>query len=184
MLLNKKLVFLLVCMLACTVCLSALAVEYTTVNNLFTITYDENLYLLDDFTYLNENTSDYQWLYMLYLPEKDVVVDVEMEYMPEFEGVTLYTASEATYAQYVDATLDLFSDYHIQLLDTITVSEQNIPFYIYSKEDADGAYITAETIVNGWAIQFSTYHNESGEMDASLLTVVQEIVSTFKPVIP
>lgn len=177
----KKFLALLLCVLMCAASCSALAVEYNA-NNIFTVTYDENTYAIDNSSYLEENTSEYIWLFMLYNEGADAVVDVAMEALPEFAGLSLFSATAEERNGYVEATLDIFSDAGIKLLDTITVSDLQIPFYIYSLEDENGAYITAETVVNGWAINFSTYHMATSEADDALLNVLEEVVTTFQPV--
>ena len=177
----KKFLALLLCVLMCTASFTALAAEYKA-GNIFTITYDENAYVIDNSTYLEENTSDYIWLFMLYNEANDTVVDVAMEALPEFAELSLLSATAEERNGYVEATLDIFSDASIKLLDTITVSDMSIPFYIYSLEDENGAYLTAETVVNGWAINFSAYHMESAEADIALLNVLAEVVKTFQPV--
>ena len=177
----KKFIALLLCVLMCAASCSALAVEYNA-NNIFTITYDENTYAIDNSSYLEENTSEYIWMFMLYNEQADAVVDVAMEALPEFAGLSLFSATAEERNAYVEATLDIFSDANIKLLDTITVSDLQLPFYIYSLEDENGAYLTAETLVNGWAINFSTYHMATSDADSALLNVLEEIVTTFQPV--
>ncbi|MBE5793067.1 MAG: hypothetical protein E7323_00095 [Clostridiales bacterium] len=177
----KRFLALLLCVLMCAACCSALAVEYNA-NNIFTITYDENAYAIDNSTYLEENTNEYIWMFMLYNEASDAVVDVAMEALPEFADLSLFSATAEERNSYVDATLEIFADANIKLLDTITVSDIQIPFYIYALEDENGAYLTAETVVNGWAINFSTYHMATSDADDALLNVLEEIVKTFQPV--
>ena len=178
----KKLVSLLLCVLLCALSCTALAVEYNA-NNIFTITYDEEAYAFDNQTYLNENTSTYSWMFMLYQEALDVVVDVEMEYVEEFRDLTLFSATAEERSRYMAATLDSLSDQNIQLVDTFTISDLNIPFYLFSMTDSDGSYLTAETVVGGWIINFSTYHTENPNADEALLSVMEEIVTTFAPIV-
>lgn len=177
----KKFLALLLCVILCTAACSAMAAEYNA-NNIFTITYDENAYAIDAATYLEENTDEYIWLFMLYKEEADAVVDVSMEALPEFADLSLFSATAEERNAYVEATLDIFSDAGIKLMDTITVSDLQIPFYIYALEDENGAYLTAENVVSGWAINFSTYHMATADADDALLNVLEEIVTTFQPV--
>lgn len=177
----KKLLSLLLALLLLTAAGLACAEEYNA-NGIFTITYDENLYQFDNRTYLSENTDQYVWLFMLYQPQEDVVVDVCMEYLEEFEDLTLFTAPAEDRQKYVNATLDAFTDQNIKLLDTLTVSDYDIPFYVYSLEDSNGGYLIAETVVSGWGIQFSAYHQDSKDLDDALLKVLEEIMTSFRPV--
>ena len=177
----QKLISLLLCLVLCVTAGTAAAVEYNA-GSVFTITYDENAYAFDNTAYLEENTNEYIWMFMLYQLEKDVVVDVSMELVPEFAELSLLSATAEERSAYVNATLDSFSDAGIKLVDTITVSDLDIPFYVYALEDENGDYLTAETIVNGWAINFSTYHMNTAEADDALLNVLEEIVSSFVPV--
>ncbi len=178
----KKLLSLLLCVLLCTAACSALAVDYNA-NGLFTITYNDDLYLFDNRTYLEENNDHYIWMFMLYQPDVDTVVDVCMEYLEEFDGLTLFSAPAEDRQKYVNATLDAFADNGIQLMDTLTVSDYDIPFYVYSLEDENGEYLIAETLVSGWGIQFSAYHQEDGDSTDNLMAVLEELLNTFQPVI-
>lgn len=177
----RKLLSLFLCLVLCAFICSASAAEYSA-NGIFTITYDENAYAFNNSAYLEENTSTYIWLFMLYHQAEDVVVDVDMEYIPEFEDLTLFSATTGERSNYVNATLDAFTDQDIKLMDTFTVSGMNIPFYVYSMTDEVGVHLTAETIVDGWAINFSTYHMDTTEADDALLNVLEEIVTSFVPV--
>ncbi len=177
----KKFACLLVCVLLCAACLTASAAQYNA-GNLFQITYDETLWQLDDVTYLEENTGDFKWLFMLYRADQDILIDMAMEALPEFEGLSLFSATTEERTAYVEATMDVFQDNNIKLMDTITVSELDIPFYLYSLEDADGAALMAETVVSGWALHFTAYHQDSTQLDDDVLTALDEILGTFVPV--
>lgn len=177
----QKLISLLLCLVLCIAVYTAAAVEYNA-GNVFTITYDENAYAFDNTAYLEENTREYIWMFMLYQLENDVVVDVSMEMVPEFADLSLLSATSAERSAYVAATLDSYSDAGIKLVDTITVSDLDIPFYVYTMEDENGDYLTAETIVGGWAINFSSYHMKTAKADDALMHVLEEIVGSFVPV--
>ncbi len=179
----KKSVFAaLLALLMCALCLPALAVEYNAAG-VYTIQYDENAYRMDDTTYLEENTEDYVWLYMLYNGTTDVFIDAALEQIPDFEGLTLFTADAQSRSSYLEATLDAFADQSIKYVDTITVSDYQIPFYVYTMEDEDGSFLYAETIVNGCAIHFNANHPEGGGISDTLLAALEELLLTFAPVL-
>lgn len=179
----KKTFLAALVLLLCSLCLPALAVEYNA-GGIYTIRYDENTYRIDDTAYLNENTDEYSWLFMLYNQQEDIFIDAAMELIPEFEGTTLFSADAQTLSDYLAATLDAFADQDIQHLVTITAGGRQIPFYVYSMTDEDGSFLYAETVVNGCSIYFNVNHPNSSQLSDALLPALEELLITFAPVIP
>lgn len=179
----KKTILAALVLLLCCLCLPALAVEYNA-GGIYTVRYDESTYRIDDTAYLNENTDEYSWLFMLYNSTEDIFIDAAMEVIPEFEGITLFSADAQGRSDYLAATLDAFADQDIQYLTTITAGEWQIPFYVYSMTDEDGSFLYAETIVNGCAIHFNANHPNSSELSDALLPALEELLLTFAPVVP
>lgn len=179
----RKLCFLFTLLLICLVCVPALAVEYNA-GGIYTISYDAAAWQIDDQTYSAEATEDYMWLFMLYSAEKDALIDASIEAVPEFEGLTLFTADEARRAAYLNATMDAFADQEIRHLTTLTVSDYQIPFYVYVLTDEEGPFLYAETIVNGSAVAFGVYFARGNGDAEALLPALEEVLATFAPVIP
>ena len=180
---KKTLLAALCLLLLCSLCAPALAVEYNA-GGIYTVQFDETAYRIDDTAYMDENTNEYVWLFMLYDDEKDIFIDAAMEAIPEFEGQTLFTADAVSRSRYLEATLDAFADQNIKYVDTVMAGEMQIPFYVYRMTDEDGHFYYAETIVNGCAIHFNANHPDTGELTEELLAALEELLTTFAPVIP
>ena len=172
--------FLAALVLLCTPCVSALAAQYNA-GGIFTIEYNEADWAIDNFTYSGDTTEDYTWLFLLYKESADASIDVAMERVPEFEGLSLFSAGAVQRADYLASTLDAFQDLDMKYLTTITVSEWEIPFYVYTMEDEQGQFLYAETIVNGCSINFHVCHSRSEERSDALLPALEEILTTFSP---
>lgn len=165
--------------LAASLCLifcltGAVADEYTAAG-LFTITYDGESYLLDNATYQGDMTDTYRWLFLLY--SDGMLIDVGIEALPGHEGLTLYTATEAERQSHLD---EFLRDESVVYLETLEPS--GIPFHIFRLEDDEGPYLLAETVVQGYAIDFCAYYDDhthpAGE---ALLSALKDVVETFAP---
>ncbi|MBE5802116.1 MAG: hypothetical protein E7319_07495 [Clostridiales bacterium] len=178
----QKRIALLLSLVLCFILATAGAAEYNAMN-IFTISYDENVYLLDNQSYANESTDSYLWLFLMYDEANEVIIDVFMEQYEQYQGLSLFTATTEERTAYVDATLDSLSDMNVKLLDTVTVSDMDIPFYLYYLEDEDGPYLLAETIVGGYAIDFSCYYGDYAGVDLELLNTLDSVLATFTPVV-
>lgn len=174
----KKLLALLLCTLFCLACTWALAADYT-VPGLFTITYDDTVYELDDNSYLSEKADDgFTWLFILY--GDDALIDVEAEKLMDFPDLTFLSASEEERQAYVDYFLDSYADEDAELIASLTSTKDGIPFYVFSMQDEDGLYYQAETVVKGYALDFYGYY-ENREPDDALLEDMKALVESFIP---
>lgn len=160
---------------------SAFARKYTA-KDCFTICYDDDVYTLDDTTFSDENTSqNAHWFFIMYNDE--IMIDASAKRQADYAGLTLTTADEADIAAYVDDMLDAYSDENAVLLTTVEAGSQSIPFYIFSNTNEDGPYLMAETIMNGCAIQFMGYYNDSDlPADDRLIQSLVALLTTFEPV--
>lgn len=176
----KKLLAALLALALCLPAAGALAATHT-VPGLYTIQYDDAL-TLDTTSYLDENTADYTWLYMLICDE--YAIDAEMRKLAGYEGFSLYNASEDERAEYLSATLDMLGDYGGELVATMdaTASGAAIPFYVYRAQDEDGAYYMAETIAQGHSLAMYCYYMDARQpVDDTLLQALKSVLETFSP---
>lgn len=170
---------LLLCSMALALC-SAQAAEYT-VDGLFTVRYDDKAFTLDNATYADENVDDsYRWFFILY---NDLMMfDASTERIDGFEDFSTQGADEAARQLYLDDLYASFDDQSIKLLTTVTAGESKAPFYVFSYENEDGPYLMAETVVNGYGIDFMAYYNDSEKpVDDALLNALLELVDTYAP---
>lgn len=156
---------------------SALAADYS-VSGLFSITYDDSVFTLDDTSCQSQNTNTYRWLFLLSASEH--LVDVSTELIEGYESLTLATATEDERQAYLNDTLDSFSEDSATYLEMVEVN--GTPFYMYQMEDGEGPYLLAETIVNGCSIDFFAYYdNAEHSADEALMAMLTELLSTFEP---
>ena len=154
----------------------ALAGEFTAAG-LFTVTYDDSL-TMDDVSYQYETTDLYRWFFVLY--GDDFVIDANTEWMELFDGVSLHTATQ----EERDAYLQDMADYYPEAsyLQTITATHSGIPFYVFRFESDEGPFLLAETVVNGYAIDFyAYYYDESQAPDDALMEALTALLQTFTP---
>ena len=176
----KKLCTLsLALLLLLTLTFATASAERYTAGSYYTIDYPDTL-TLDDTTYTDETTTDYTWLFLL--DGDTYLIDAALTPAEGYEGVSLYSASEADQKAYVQDTLEAYNGYGIQLADAIVVNG-SIPFYIFSMDEGDGPYYFAETIANGTSINFSCYYDDAETaLDAALLSEFETVLKTFKPI--
>ena len=181
---TRRFLALLLCLMLCTLSSAALAKEVSyNAKNIFTVRYDDEQVCFDNQSYLSECTDVFEWLFMLYHQENDVIVDVSMEYFDEYEDLALFQADAQTRQAYVNSMLDAYADMNIRLLDTFSISEIDIPFYLFSAEDENGSYLVAETVVYGYAIDFTAYRGDNVPVDEATLNFLCQILDTFEPIL-
>lgn len=172
----KKCLALLVCIGLLLYSPWVLAAEYTA-EELFTITYDESRFQLDDFTFLDDCTPSREWLFMLY--SDDAVVDAALLKLQD--GLTLDTQEQQQ--AYVADMLDSYADQDAVYLLTLSCGPQSIPFFLFQLQDEEGAYLLAEAVIDGWGYDFSAYYEDSQRKpDGDLTSWLIQILRTFEPV--
>lgn len=164
-------------------CLSigtSLAAEYTA-NGLFTITYDDTL-ALDDATYAADNTENARWLFML--SKDNAIIDAQVALEDEdYANFSMSSATEEERQAYVDYFLDSYADMDAKLITSLAVSEQSIPFYLYTITDEDGLYYFAETVEKGYSIGFYAYYEDETPSDGALLEMLEGVLYSFQPLL-
>ena len=167
-----KLLSLLLALLLILCLGGAQAAEYTA-PGLFTVTYDEQRWTADCAAYHGESTPEARWLFMLY--SDDMLIDVEAATAAGYAVQTLVGADAGSIERYIDDMAFVGCTH----LDTITVGE--IPFVLFEMEDEEGPYLMAETVANGWCIDFYAYYDQGGPADEKLAEALREVLGTFEP---
>ncbi len=171
----KKFVSLLLILVFCFGFTAAQAADYMA-NALFTITYDDAVYTLDDTSYVEENTEDVKWLFSL--SSDKIMVDCNLDTIEGLEQKDFLTASDQQKQDYIDGIYDYFADENPELVAILTTSKESIPFFVFSLEDDEGTYYTADTLMNGAFIGFDVYYAE-GNADDALLDELTLLVQSF-----
>lgn len=160
----------------------AAGAETHTVEGLYSVEYEDGL-TLDTTTYLLDRTDTYTWLFMLYGDE--YTIDASMTKLEGYDGFSLYNATEEQRASYASDTLQALSDYDAELLSTMSVVYEGaeIPFYIFSCKDENGAYLMGETIAGGYALDFYCYYEDGARSaDDALTQRLVSLLQSFTPV--
>lgn len=128
---------------------------------------------------------EFRTLGYLYAPEvPGLVIEAGLIHYEDMSDVSLWNADEETMQGYIDAVLDELKDEKAEYLSTLKVGQ--IPFLIFSGEDANGPYRYIDTMTNGYAVAFYAY--VAGDDSDALLPMsdadwarVESILNTFTP---
>ena len=162
-----------------TLTLTLATAETYSAGSYYTIDYPDTL-TLDTATDDEENTQDYQWLFMLY--NDQLTIEATLAKADGYDSVSLYEATEDERDAYVQDTLDAYADDNIAFVEELT-TVSGFPFYIYTMEDDDGTYYFAETIARGVSVNFYAYYEaDNAAPDEALLTTLAEMLTTLRPV--
>ena len=165
----RKLIAILV-FAACAAAASYTAGEY------YTVTYPDTM-RLDDTTYVDENTQDYQWLFTL--TGSGVMIDAYWSVMDEYQDFSLSHAGNAQRLAYLNDVAATFADEDPQLVETVA-SQGGLQFYVFLMTDLQGSYYYAEVIENGVCASFLCYY-AYGDPDAALLETLETLLRSVGP---
>lgn len=158
--------------------------EGYTAPGVFSIAYDDSAYTLDTVAYADENigvSNGAYWFFILY--NDTFMFDASMTPIEGYEGMSLCGADADARQSYVDDMLDIYGSEDAQLLTMVPAGSQGVPFYVFSCRDESGAYLMAETVIKGRAIDFLAYYNDSAlPADDALAQALTELLSTFEPI--
>ena len=151
---------------------SACAAEHT-ISGLFSITYDETVFTLDHSSYCDDSTPEHRWLFVLC--SEDALIDVDMQPAGDYAVQSLDGADEAALKIYIDEMSFVGCEY----IETVDAGE--IPFGLFRMNDENGPYLLAETIANGWCIDFYAYYDQDAPVDEALVQALRSVVRTYRP---
>ena len=105
-------------------------------------------------------------------------------YYEDLKDFALWNSSEEELKEYTDILLEEFADANPEMIGTVTVGK--IPLVLIRGADKDGEFVYADTVTNGYSIQFEFYAMDSdGEKDLPLtdehIKQIETILASFKP---
>ncbi|MBR6185895.1 MAG: hypothetical protein IKQ41_06485 [Clostridia bacterium] len=178
-----SLFFALLLALSCLGCAHAEGVTFKT--NYYTLTLQEGWTVsMEDAN--SEMAENLVFLGGFYAPKaKDLVVEAWLAYYEDLKDKALWNGDEAFLQEYIDIVLDDYAEDNAVYLDTVMADK--IPFVLIKCEDAEGEYLYADTMSNGYAIVFYAYVTDyDAEKTFPLkdadIEQFKAILSTFKPV--
>ena len=105
-------------------------------------------------------------------------------YYEDLKDFALWNASKEELEEYKEILMEEFEDGSPELIDIVTADK--IPLVVIRVHDEDGDFIYADTMTNGYAIQFEFYVTDEGGEKLYPITdehieQVKTILATFKP---
>jgi hypothetical protein len=109
---------------------------------------------------------------------------VYLVYYEDFKNVALWSSNEEELKDYTDALMEDFRDSKPELIGIVKAGK--IPLVVLKCVDADGEFIYADTMTNGYAIEFEFYvTDEDGKKSYPIteehIEQVKNILATFQP---
>ena len=117
--------------------------------------------------------------------ETGLVGVVYLVYYEDLKNVALWSSDESELQAYTESLLEEFADDKPESLGTVMAGR--IPLVLIRGTDEDGEYLYADTLTNGYAIEFMAFSTDSeGEklypITEEQISQFRTILSTFQPV--
>lgn len=180
----KRLISLsLALLLVLSACCALAEVEFTT--KYFTIPLPDG-WKADTDTSDVKQDEDSEFLGIFYEDKvKGLVVEAYLVYYEELKNVSLWNSDFADMPDYFNDVMKAFEDENPENLGIVKAG--SIPFVLIKATDKDGEYLYAETVTNGYAIQFAAYvtdekAQESFPLQDADIAQFKAILEAFKPV--
>ena len=105
-------------------------------------------------------------------------------YYEQLKDIALWNSSEEELKEYTEALLDEFADNNPELIGTVMAGR--IPLVLIKGADADGEFLYADTMTNGYAVEFEFFVTDAeGEKQLPLterhIEQVKTLLATFQP---
>lgn len=115
----------------------------------------------------------------------DLAAGSYLVYYEELKDFSLWGAGEEELKEYADILLEELSDSSPELIGV--VQADRIPLVLIAVHTVEGDYVYADTVTNGYSIQFEFYVTDlDGEKMYPItdehLALIGNILATFKPV--
>lgn len=164
---------------------SAMADPVTFTTKYFTMELPEG-WEIDTESLKNESEENAEALGAFAAPDEIGLVAVAyLIYYENLKNLALWSSDANELQAYADAIMEEYADDNPVWLGT--VSAGSIPFVLIKGTDEDGEYLYADTITNGYAIEFMAYVTDSeGEkyypLTDEYIEQFKTILTSFKPV--
>ena len=94
--------------------------------------------------------------------------------------MALWSSDSEEMKAYIEAILEDFKDDHPEYLDTVMAGK--IPIILIKATDAEGEYLYADTMTNGYAIQIEAYVADDSD-EEKLYPLTEENIEQFKSIL-
>jgi hypothetical protein len=116
--------------------------------------------------------------------EPGLVIAAYLQYDEESAGTSLWNASDADLDAYAKLVMEDFRDDNPEYLGTVKANN-NIPFVLIKGRDADGEYLYADTLTNGYYIMIEAFVADEKKyypLTDEAVEQFKSILATFAPV--
>ena len=116
---------------------------------------------------------------------KALLCETYVQYVEDMKSIALWNSDADELKEYAEEVMEDFEEDNPVYLDTVKAN--GIPFVLIKATDEDGEYLYADTVSNGYLINFIVYAVDAdGESYLPLtndcIEAFKTILSTFKPV--
>ncbi len=129
-----------------------------------------------------ENGEDLGYFYAPEMP--GLLVESCMIYYEDLKNYALWNSDADELQDYIDATLEDFEAENAEYLTTVMAG--SVPFVVIRGTDEDGEFLYADTLTNGYAIEFWGYMSDDTDQAWPLTDKAIEqfvtVLEGFKPV--
>lgn len=111
-----------------------------------------------------------------------LVAEAYLVYYEEMKEVSLWNVGEEELREYAEMVMEELEDENAEYIGTVTAG--SIPFVLIRCEDEEGEYIYADTVTNGYSIQFVAYMADEENIHPLTDEAIEQfrtILATFKP---
>ncbi len=117
--------------------------------------------------------------------EIGLIVGAYIIYYEDLTDISLWNSDEAGLREYAESIMYDFADDDPEYLGIVMAGK--IPFVLIRAENEDGEYLYADTMTNGYAIEFNAYVLDSdGETQYPItekyIEQFKSVLATFQPV--
>lgn len=111
--------------------------------------------------------------------------DAYLVYYEDFKDIALWNSDEEELKAYTEAMLEDFKDNRAELIEIVMAGK--IPLILIKGSDDEGEFLYAETMTNGYAVEFEFFAMDAEAEKQYPITEeqieqVKSILATFQPV--
>ncbi len=120
-----------------------------------------------------------------YAPDEPaMLIEAYVIYYEDWKNFSLWSSDAEDLQAYIEAVLSDYGDYNAEYVDTVMAG--SIPFVIIHCTDEEGEFLYADTMTNGYAVEFLCYlldeEGTSYRITGADIEQFKTILAGFQPV--
>ena len=111
-----------------------------------------------------------------------LVAGAYLVYYEDLKDLSLWNVSDEELQEYADIIIEELQDDHAEYIGTVMAG--NVPFVLIRCADDEGEYVYADTVTNGYSIQFEAFMADEENIQPLTDEAIEQfktILATFKP---